>query len=183
MYRCYDTLDGMKSQQMALEFASLSVAGLVCCLAGGILLPKISQRAIYLALALIPALSCYFSIKGYLLYSRRYLVTDAGLVVKYTFLPEILYPWGTVREIGICKIHYAPRGCHYLTAIRCVIGEEQNGPHGGYGSWAGEFYSMRHLHNVIVIVYADYKLDEIKKYCPDKIKDYRWIKRFPHDPE
>lgn len=184
MYCCFDSVEDMQSQQMALGFIPFCALGVVGALVEAILAPGILGKIFFLCLLPLPGYFLVISVRGYLLYSRRYLVSEDGIIVKYPFLPETLYPWDSISEIGICKVHYALRGCHFLTAIRCVIGEEKNGPHKGYyGSWASEFYSMRHLRNVIIISYADYRAAELQKYYPKQIKDYRWIKRRPHDPE
>lgn len=120
---------------------------------------------------------------AYLEIYRKYSISQEGITLSYPFSITVTHTWRELSEIGICKVHYTTRGpVEYLTAIRCVIGEEKNGPKNGHGLWADSYYSIIHFRKIITIIYSEERLAEFKQVCPFEIIDYRGIKRHYHDP-
>ena len=117
-------------------------------------------------------------IMGYLEICRKYTITETGITLEYPFHVTVHHPWDEIGEIGICNVHYTTRGpIEYLTAIRCVVGNEKNGPNKGYGWWADSFYSVIHFRRIITIIFSDERLEEFKRVCPAAIIDYRNIRK------
>lgn len=144
-------------------------------------LAQIIIDVIIMAFGLTFACIMFFA---YLEISRKYAITQTGLVLKYPFNFTVTHPWCELSEIGICKVHYTTRGpVEYLTAIRCVIGEEKNGPRKGHGWWADSFYSVIHFRKVITIIYSEDRLEAFNTVCPLEIIDYRGLRRYYHDPK
>lgn len=118
----------------------------------------------------------------YLEVCRKYTITHDGLVLVYPFNFTVTHTWEDLSEIAVCKVHYTTRGpTEYMTAIRCVVGEEKNGPSKGYGWWADSLYSAIHFRKIITIIYSDERLDEFKTMCPLDIADYREMRRYLWD--
>ena len=123
-------------------------------------------------------------VMAYLEICRKYSISEAGITLIYPLKFTVTYSWNEISDLGICKVHYTTRGpVEYLTAIRCVVGNERNGPSKGYGWWADSFYSVIHFSRIITILYSEARVEEFKKVCPLEIIDYRNIKRYYHDPE
>lgn len=128
----------------------------------------------------------FFSIASmeYLAISRKYRITEFGIIIQYPLGITVKYSWDILSEVGVCKVHYTTRGSFsYLTVIRCVVGEEKNGPSKGYGRWADSLYSTIHFNKVVVILYTEERHKEFNSICPLDVIDYRGIKRYPFDPE
>lgn len=183
MYYCYDNIDDRRSQQWALEFGILFGICILYCLGQIILLPRIVQKIVYLFAASIAIFFFIFSLLSYFFLARKYIVTDTSITIRYPFYIQNEYQWADIREIGICKVHYTSKGFNYDTVLRCVVGEERNGPSKGYGFWANELYSAFHLRKVIIIRYSEYRQSELQSAYPGEIIDYRGIRRYYHDPE
>lgn len=118
-------------------------------------------------------------IMAYLEICRKYTVSETGITLKYPLKLTVHHSWNEISEIGICNVHYTTRGpVEHLTAIRCVVGVENNGPSKGYGWWADSYYSVIHFRRIITIIYSDERLEEFVRVCPLEIVDYRSIKRY-----
>lgn len=115
----------------------------------------------------------------YLMDSRKYMLTDEGIVLQYFGKYQKLYSWDSVREVGICKVNYTTVGPEeYLTVLRVVTIDEKKGPQHGYGFWANGLYSQYHWRSIITISYNEYRHQAFLSLCPEKVVDYRHIKRY-----
>lgn len=123
------------------------------------------------------AFSCIM-IMAYLEICRKYTISESGITLEYPFHFTVYHPWSEISEIGICNVHYTTRGpVEHLTAIRCVVCNEKNGPSKGHGWWADSFYGVIHFRVIITIIYSDERMIEFNRICPMEIIDYRSIKR------
>ena len=115
--------------------------------------------------------------------SRKYSVTEDGVVLQYFGKIKTLYSWDSVRTIEISKINYTTRSApvSYQTVLRLVTFDEKNGPRKGYGFWATAPYTMFHWRSIITISYTEDRYQEFLDVCPEKVVDYRYIKRYWHD--
>ena len=145
--------------------------------------------ALFLAQTLIQGIICVLGmlfgfafgclmIMAYLEICRKYTISESGITLEYPFHFTVHHSWDEIGEIGICNVHYTTRGpVEYLTAIRCVVGNERNGPSKGQGWWADSYYSVIHFRSIITIIYSEERLEEFKSACFSKIIDYRSIKK------
>lgn len=121
----------------------------------------------------------WITVMAYLEMCRKYSVSEAGLTVIYPFGIKVTYAWNALSEIGLCKVHYTGADpVEYLAAIRCVVGEERNGPAKGYGWWADSLYGVFRFRKIITVTYTAERLDEFRQMCPFEITDYRYIRHY-----
>lgn len=120
----------------------------------------------------IPAYMAYVS-------ARKYRINESGLVLRYPFGKEKLYPWDQLYEVALCKVHYASWGDNHIPAIRCVLREEVHGPKNAKTareSWQSMNYEFLHHKTVVSIYYTPERLAEFQRLCPYHITDYRDLK-------
>ena len=134
-------------------------------------------------LLLVPLLLCCLLAAGtatcYLIDSRKYMLTDEGIVLQYFGKIKKLYSWDSVKEVGICKVNYTTRGPEeYLTVLRVVTIDEKKGPQHGPGFWANGLYTQYHWRSIITISYNEYRHQSFMSFCPEKVVDYRHLKRY-----
>lgn len=138
----------------------------------------------FLFILIAMMLITYAAFANYIIYTRRYGVTEKGIVIAYPFGAPIFYPWEQISDVGICKVHYPRRGAfRYEVIIRCVIGKEEKGPKQGFGNWTTTEYEALHLWNIVTIRFSALRLSEFQKMYPFGVNDYRSIKRYYWDPE
>lgn len=121
------------------------------------------------------AFPLFFSFIG----SRKYKVSSNGVIVKYPFGINKLYPWDDFSEIALCKIHYASGSTKHILAIRCAIGCETCVPKNtttARAQWTTMTYEVMHYQKLISIYYSPERYAEFVELYPYPIKDYRSLR-------
>ena len=118
----------------------------------------------------------YLSILNFLITMRKYAFSPEGIQIQDPLGEPVFYAWEQISDVGICNVHYAKKGSlRYEVVLRLVIGPELRGPKQGPGSWATWTYELRHRKTVITMLYDPQRLEELKKYRPQGVADYRNI--------
>lgn len=137
------------------------------------------EMILFLSTAIVAMI---WAISSYCLYSREYSVDSKGIKIKILKKHILQYSWDDVSEISICDINLATKSLAYDMAIRIVIGDEKNGPSNprctrsvinGIEHWRDQSYEIKHLRQVISVIYSDDRFREIKLLSGKEIKDYR----------
>ena len=111
--------------------------------------------------------------------SRKYTIDAHGMTIYYPFGILRSYSWDEFGEIAVCKVHYAPRGNNHILAIRCHIGQEENGPKRAKNArepWQSQDYELRNHKRVISVFYTPERHAEFQRLCPLPIQDYRRLR-------
>ena len=111
--------------------------------------------------------------------ARKYQIDSDGMTLRYPFGLKRRYNWHEFSEIALCKVHYAAGSHKHTQAIRCVVGDEKNGPQFASTSrehWSSEFYELIHFRTIISIYYSEERYMEFLEKCPCTIGDYRHLK-------
>lgn len=111
--------------------------------------------------------------------ARTYRIDEHGLILRYPFSKEKLYPWDQLHEVALCKVHYASGSDNHIKAIRCVLREEADGPRNAKTareSWQTMSYEFLHQKTVVSIYYTPERFAEFQRLCPYEIADYRDLK-------
>ena len=178
MQYCYHYPRYREQEWLALELTALFLYLFVNCLVSLAAIKTFMQGMIYVCCMIICLSVACFMLMAYLEIRREYAISNEGITLSYPFHFVIMHTWDELSEIGICNVHYTTRGSiEYLTVIRCVIGEENNGPAKGHGWWADSFYSAIHFRKIINIVFSEERIEEFRQICPIEIVDYRGIKQ------
>lgn len=123
------------------------------------------------------------SVLCFLITMRKYSVSREGIRIQYPLCKPVFYPWEQISDVGICNVHYNTKGpLRQQVVLRIVIGPEERGPKKGMGNWVTWGYELRHMKNVITLIYNSRRLLELEKLCPMGVSDYRHIKRIGSNP-
>lgn len=111
--------------------------------------------------------------------ARSYRINESGLVLRYPFGREKLYPWDQLHEVALCKVHYASGSDKHIPAIRCVLRAEAESPRNAKTareSWQSLSYEFLHHKTVVSIYDTPERFAEFQRLCPHEIADYRDLK-------
>lgn len=182
MEYCMDSKSDIASAWLLLILVSGVNVVLVLFLLDKPVWVSVATSIIALFSIVFSALILVGAILLFLLNTRKFRITKDGLQIRYITGTVCSYGWDEISEIGICKVRYAAKDIsRYKTVLRCVIGNEENGPSHGYGSWATEIYELLHFRKIVTISYTQMRLEDICAVCPFDVIDYRYIRKNAYD--
>ncbi len=123
------------------------------------------------------------SIANLIVQNRKYAVDERGITICSLGNRCTLYPWQSFRDVGICKVHYTSRlPYEYDVVIRLSRMEEPRGPKSGaWGPWTTELYELVHFQEIILITFTQERLAQLEAVSPNRITDYRSIRKNTFD--